>query len=101
MKINVLNRSKTELRIEIVGEGHSFCNALQSTLLKDNSIEYVGYNISHPLIAQPIIYIRTKGRRRPENALIDAAKNLVKSFYLKQTMHHQSKAMQKLDTKFF
>lgn len=78
MKIDVLNRSKNELRIEIVGEGHSFCNALQSTLLKDNSIEFVGYDISHPLVAQPIIYIRTKGRRRPENALIDAAKTLGK-----------------------
>jgi len=64
--------------MEIVGEGHSFCNALQSTLLEDDSIEFVGYNISHPLIAQPIIYIRTKKSRRPENALIDAAKTLGK-----------------------
>lgn len=78
MKINVLNRSKKELRIELVGEGHSFCNALQSILLKDDSIEFVGYNISHPLIAQPIVYIRTKGRRTPEKALIDAAKTLEK-----------------------
>jgi DNA-directed RNA polymerase subunit L len=78
MKINVLNRSENELRIEIAGEGHSFCNTLQSALLKDNSIEFVGYNISHPLVGQPIIYIRTKGKRRPEEALIDGAKTLEK-----------------------
>ena len=78
MKINVLNRSKNELRIELAGEGHSFCNALQSILTKDDSLEFVGYNISHPLVAQPIVYIRTKGRRTPEKALIDAAKTLEK-----------------------
>ena len=82
MKINVLNQSKNELRIELVGEGHSFANALQSTLLKDDTIEFVGYNISHPLMANPVLFVRTKGRRRPENAFIDAAKRLVKELNL-------------------
>jgi DNA-directed RNA polymerase subunit L len=82
MKINVLHQSKNELRLELVGEGHSFTNALQSILLKDDTIEFVGYNISHPLMANPILFIRTKGRRRPENALIDAAKRLVEELSL-------------------
>jgi len=82
MKINVLHQSKNELRIELVGEGHSFTNALQSTLLKDDTIEFVGYNISHPLMVHPILFIRTKGERRPENALIDAAGSLVKELNL-------------------
>ena len=85
MKINVLHQSKNELRIELVGEGHSFANALQSTLLKDDTIGFVGYNISHPLTSNPILFIRTKGQRRPENALIDAAKNLVKELSLIET----------------
>jgi DNA-directed RNA polymerase subunit L len=82
MKINVLHQSKNELRLELIGEGHSFTNALQSILLKDDTIEFVGYNISHPLMANPILFIRTKGRRRPENALIDAAKRLVEELSL-------------------
>jgi DNA-directed RNA polymerase subunit L len=82
MKINVLHQSKNELRIELVGEGHSFTNVLQSTLLKDDTIEFVGYNISHPLMANPILFIRTKGKRRPEDALIDAARSLVKELSL-------------------
>ena len=82
MKINVLHQSKNELRIELVGEGHSFTNVLQSTLLKDDTIEFVGYNISHPLMAQPILFIRTKAKRRPDNALIDAAKSLVQELSL-------------------
>ena len=76
MKLNVLERRKNELRVELVGEGHTFCNALQSKLLKDEKIEYTGYNIPHPLISHPIFFIRTKGERDPVEALVDAAKKL-------------------------
>lgn len=76
MEINLLNKSKNELKIQLVGEGHTFCNALYAMLLKDTTIEFPGYNISHPLIAQPIVYIRMKGRKKPEKALIEAAENL-------------------------
>lgn len=78
LKINVLKHEGNELRIELAGEGHSFCNALQSVLLKDETLEFVGYNIPHPLVGQPTIYIRTKGRRDPWRALLDAAEILEK-----------------------
>jgi len=78
MKVNVLEKSKNELKIEIVGEGHTFCNALHSALLKDSTVEFVGYGLAHPLVAQPTLYVRTKGRRRPENAMIEAARTLGK-----------------------
>ena len=79
MKINVLNRSKNELKVELAGEGHTFSNALQEMLLKDDTIDFAGYDISHPLIGKPIFYIRMKGRKKPEKALIDASKNLIKN----------------------
>ena len=79
MKINVLRHEKNELQIELVGEGHSFCNALQSALLKDETLDFVGYRISHPLVGNPTIYIRTKGRRDPWRALLDAAEVLRKN----------------------
>jgi DNA-directed RNA polymerase subunit L len=78
MKINVLRHEGDELRIELVGEGHSFCNALLSFLLKDETLEFVGYNMPHPLVGQPTIYVRVKGRRDPWIALLDAAKALDK-----------------------
>ena len=87
MKINVLNRSNNELRIELVGESHSFCNVIQSVLIKDDSIEYVGYNISHPLVSQPVMYIRTNGQKPPEDALIEAAKTVEKELsVIKKTL---------------
>ena len=76
MKINVLEKSKNEMKIEIVGENHSFCNAIHSVLLRDDTVEFVGYNIAHPLIANPTLYVRTKGKRTPEKAMIDASKTL-------------------------
>jgi len=76
MKLNILERGKNELRVELVGEGHTFCNALQSTLLKDETVEFSGYRIPHPLVSQPVFFIRTKGEHDPVKALIDAAKKL-------------------------
>jgi len=78
LKIKVLKHERNELQIELEGESHSFCNALQSALLKDETLDFVGYEISHPLVAQPVIYIRTKGRRDPWRALLDAAEALTK-----------------------
>ena len=79
MQLNVIRREKNELRIELLGEGHTFCIALQEMLLKDEDIDFTGYNISHPLIASPQFYVRMKKNIKPENALIKASKNLTKN----------------------
>jgi len=79
VEVKVRKRDKQELQIVVNGEGHSFCVALQNFLLKDDSLEFSGYTIEHPLLGNPVISLRTKGRRRPENALLDAAKSLNKT----------------------
>jgi DNA-directed RNA polymerase subunit L len=76
MKIRLLRSESNELRIEIEGEGHTFCNMLQKALLEDETVEMAGYDIPHPLMTKSIVYVRTKGGRRPETALRDAAKKL-------------------------
>lgn len=76
MKISILKKTRNELRIEVEGAGHTFCNSLHKVLLEDDTIDMAGYNISHPLVSQPIFYIRTKGRRNPETTLLDAIKRL-------------------------
>ncbi len=78
MKINVLKHEGNDLRVELVGEGHSFCNALQSILLKDETLDFAGYNLPHPLVGQPTIYVRGKGRRDLWRALLDASESLEK-----------------------
>jgi DNA-directed RNA polymerase subunit L len=79
MQVKVLKKTSDELRIEIEGESHTLCNLLEKVLLEDESIDMAAYNIPHPLISNPIIYIRTKGRRNPETALRDAAKKILRT----------------------
>jgi len=78
MKIMIQKKTKNELKIEIEGEGHTFCNVIQKALLKDKRVDLAGYNISHPLIANPVIYLRTKGRSRSESVLRDAVREVQK-----------------------
>jgi len=78
MQVKILEKKPNELKIEIEGEDHSFCNALQRVLLEDETIEMAGYNIPHPLVSSPIVYVRTKGQRRPETALRNAAEKIRK-----------------------
>jgi len=64
------------MRIEVEGEGHTFCNTIQKVLLEDETIEMAGYDIAHPLVSNPVIYLRTKGKRHPETALREAAEKI-------------------------
>lgn len=77
MNIKILKKTSDELEVEIEGEGHTFCNVLQRALLEDKTVEMAGYNISHPLIANPVVYVRMKEKRKPkkkpEVALHEAA----------------------------
>ncbi len=77
MQIKVLSKTHNELKFEIEGESHTLCNLLEKVLLEDETVDMAGYNIPHPLTSNPIIYIRTKGRRRPETALKEAVKKIL------------------------
>lgn len=72
MKIKVLKRTENELKIEVEGAGHTLCNLLQKKLLENENVDVAGYDIPHPLTSNPIIYVRTKGNLKPEDALLDA-----------------------------
>jgi len=78
--IKILKKTSDEMRIEIVGEGHTFCNVLQKTLLEDETVEIGGYSIEHPLVSNPVVYVKMKEKRkpekRPETALKEAAEKI-------------------------
>jgi DNA-directed RNA polymerase subunit L len=66
MEIKILTKTQQELKIEIEGEGHTFCNVVQNAILKNKNVELAGYDIKHPLTASPTFYVRVKGRSKPE-----------------------------------
>lgn len=74
MKIKVLKQTDNELKVEIEGAGHGVCNLLQKKLLENKTIDQAGYDVPHPLASNPVIYVRTKGKAKPKDALLDAAK---------------------------
>jgi len=77
LKVNVLKRTKNELKIEVEGVGHTLCNILQRKLLEDENVDVAGYDIPHPLASNPVIYVRTKGNITPEEALLKAVDKLL------------------------
>lgn len=72
MNLKVLESAKNELKLEIQGEGHTFCNLLQQALLQDKSVEMAGYDVPHPLVPNAVLYIRTKRESSPKKALARA-----------------------------
>jgi DNA-directed RNA polymerase subunit L len=71
MKPSTIEHTKYDLKFEIGGEGHSFPNLLRKTLLEEPSVEFAGYNIEHPLLANPVVALKTK--RRQANVVLREA----------------------------
>ncbi|MBW2964742.1 DNA-directed RNA polymerase subunit L [Candidatus Woesearchaeota archaeon] len=75
MEINILEDSKNKLVVEIKGEGHALCSALEEQLWKNKKVKSAGYNVAHPLINIPKVTVEADA---PKDALIDAAKAVKK-----------------------
>ena len=69
LNIKTLKKTRDELSIEIEGEGHTFCNLLQSTLNEDKNVEVAGYDVPHPLTLKGIIYLKVKKETDPYKTL--------------------------------
>ena len=72
MKVKVLNKTPNELRLEIDGVGHTLCNLLQKRILDEDNVDLAGYDIPHPMTPKAIVYVRTKGKVKPEAVLKSA-----------------------------
>ena len=83
MKVNVLKKTSNELKIEVEGAGHTLCNLLQKKLLEEEDVDLAGYDVPHPLASNPLIYVRTKGKVKPEQVLrnaLEKARDMNKEF---------------------
>jgi DNA-directed RNA polymerase subunit L len=72
VKVKTLKHDSNELKIEVEGVGHTICNLVQKRLLEDENVDLAGYNVPHPLASSSIIYVRTKGKIKPEKVLLVA-----------------------------
>jgi len=75
MEIKVLEKGKNFLKIEILGEDHTFANALRKELWNDKDVKVAGYELSHSLVSSPILIVETSSKN-PKTALSEAVKRL-------------------------
>jgi DNA-directed RNA polymerase subunit L len=74
MKVNLIEKNKNELKVEVQGEGHTLLNLLQSELLADKNVEVAEYVIPHMLVDAALFYVKTKGKISPLQAFVKATK---------------------------
>ena len=78
MELNILEEKKNNLKFELKGEDHTFCNLLKNELWNDKHVKVATYSVAHPLVGVPKFIVETDGRE-PKKVLEDAAKRLSKS----------------------
>jgi DNA-directed RNA polymerase subunit L len=49
---------------------------LAKRLLEDKTVEFAGYDVPHPLASSPNIYLRMRGKAKPEDALLRAVEKV-------------------------
>ena len=77
MEITVLEQTKTRLKFEIVGEDHTFCNALRKEIWQGKDVAIAGYTVEHSLVSEPIFTIESE-KGNPKTLLLEAVARLKK-----------------------
>ncbi|MBI4441645.1 DNA-directed RNA polymerase subunit L [Candidatus Woesearchaeota archaeon] len=78
MELKVIEQTDKTFVFEIVGEDHTFCNALKDELAQDEDVKFTSYKIEHPLIGIPKFFVEMK-KGDAKKALAGAAKRLKKN----------------------
>ena len=79
MEIRVLEEKKNKLYVEIVGGGHTLCNALKQELNNDEHVKVATYAIRHSQTSNPKMIVETDGDVEPRKAIQSAIGRLKKS----------------------
>jgi len=61
MELTILNKTGNEIKIKIAGETHTLLNALKTALLNNKHVEFATYDIEHPTISEPVLFVKTDG----------------------------------------
>ena len=80
MQLKVLSNQGNEMEIEVIGENETLLNPIKQALLADKDVEFAEYIIEHPTLSTPKIFLRTKGKAKPDAVLKRTIKNLIAEF---------------------
>ena len=77
MQLKIISNTANELEIEVVGESETLLNPIKQALLADKDVEFAEYIIEHPSLSTPKVFVRTKGKVKPDVVLKRTIKNLI------------------------
>jgi DNA-directed RNA polymerase subunit L len=80
MELKTIKSEKDMVKIEVVGEDHTFCNVLRKELWQDNGTEVAGYSIKHSLVDNPILVVESSDAKKSLNDAVDRLKKINKEF---------------------
>ena len=76
MELKVIESDKGILKLEIVGEDHTFCNILRKDLWQDKNVDIAGYSIRHSLVDNPVLIVESDN---PKKSISETVKRLRKT----------------------
>ncbi len=77
MELTILNKTGNEINIKVAGETHTLLNMLKTVLLNNKHVEIATYDIKHPTISEPVLFVRTDGAD-PIDVIKKASKEMAK-----------------------
>jgi DNA-directed RNA polymerase subunit L len=75
MEVRVLKQDKDSLLVELKGDTIGFANLISEELWENKDVEEAASIKEHPYMAEPKVYVKTKGSS-PKKVLLDAARSL-------------------------
>jgi DNA-directed RNA polymerase subunit L len=72
----IVRKEESLLEFEIIGENHTFLSMLREALKDQSGVLFAAYRSPHPLLENPIFYLRTVGVN-PVEALQKAADAII------------------------
>ncbi len=76
MEVKVVEMGENYLRLLVKGEDHTFLNLLQHYLLEDEDVVIAKYDIPHPLVGEPELFVKTN-KKSPMEAIKRANERIV------------------------
>jgi DNA-directed RNA polymerase subunit L len=84
MELKLLRKEQGLLEFETQGEDHTLLNIIRETLKDQDGVLFAAYRTNHPILSNPIFYLRTKPEENPilaiqkaSTAISDKSKKLI------------------------
>ncbi len=73
MEIKILKDEEQEISFELIGADQSLPQLIVEKLNADKSVEFAAFKVEHPILASPIIIVKTK-KEKAKDVVITALK---------------------------